>query len=84
MNIEGLDLVRISSMCPEQYDVYEGNKQVAYLRVRFGHFTVDMPDAGDETVYKTAIKGDGEFESEERQEQLEKAIRIIRNKLETQ
>lgn len=30
-------LIRTSSCCPEQYDVYKNNKMVGYLRLRNGH-----------------------------------------------
>lgn len=37
--------------CPEQYDVFKDGKQVAYIRLRWGQLRVDVPDAGDRTVY---------------------------------
>jgi hypothetical protein len=39
------------SICPEQYDVYMGSRQVAYVRLRWGNLTVTMPDVGGVYVY---------------------------------
>lgn len=53
--------------CPEQYDAYDpAGKQVGYLRLRHGWFTVDMPDVGGVQVYSAQPDGDGMFTDEER------------------
>ena len=31
-------LVQTCGACPEQYDVYEGDEEVGYMRLRHGHF----------------------------------------------
>ena len=39
--------------CPEQYDVFdEDGNQVAYVRLRWGHLRVDVPDCGGELLYE--------------------------------
>ena len=39
--------------CPEQYDVFdEEDRQVAYVRLRFGVLRVDIPNVGDINIYK--------------------------------
>lgn len=67
--------------CPEQYEVYKGEKQVGYLRLRHGIFRVDVPDSevnGMKTVYVTnQCAGDGQFRSDEREYWLEEACRAI-------
>ena len=76
--IAGLKLVCTCGACPEQYDVFEGERQVGYLRLRHGHFRVDCPDCGGKTVYETDTKGDGIFDNDERMPQLTKAVAAIR------
>ncbi len=63
--------------CPEQYHAYIGEKQVGYLRLRWGHFRVDFPDCGGKTIYSAYPKGDGIFEPEERNYFLKKAKQAI-------
>lgn len=38
MKASDLTLIRTSIACPEQYDVYYGNTQIAYIRYRYGYF----------------------------------------------
>lgn len=39
-------LVQTCSACPEQYDVLDDDGfQIGYLRLRWGEFTVEVPDA---------------------------------------
>lgn len=77
MNILGYELVETCGACPEQYDVYKDKKQVGYLRLRHGNFTVQTPSAGGEIVYQASPKGDGLFEDSEREYFLTEAIRAI-------
>jgi hypothetical protein len=80
--IDGLRLVLTSSACPEQYDVFDGDKQVGYLRLRHGYFRADVPDCGGDTVYESETRGDGCFiDYEERDEELGKAVAAIRKKI---
>ena len=37
--------------CPEQYDVYFGDFQIGYLRLRHGSFSASYPDYTGETVF---------------------------------
>jgi hypothetical protein len=72
------------SACPEQYDAYLGAVPAGYLRLRWGHFRVDYPECGGETIYETAFPDDpfkGEFEDEERDRYLEAAKTAIRERL---
>lgn len=53
--------------CPEQYDVFEGDKLVGYIRLRWSQLTVQCPDVGGELVYESQIGDsgwDGCFEDE--------------------
>lgn len=67
MNIEDIKLVRTCYMCPEQYDAFDANgRQIAYLHLRHGSFTVRCPDAGGELIYSVRPNGDGMFYDYER------------------
>jgi hypothetical protein len=76
--LDGLKLVCTCGACPEQYEVFDGDRQVGYLRLRHGRFRADCPSVGGETVYHSNTKGDGVFAEEERDEQLGLAIKKIR------
>lgn len=78
LTILGLRLERTSYACPEQYDVFSGDTQVGYLRLRHGNFTVECPDCIGELVYFSSdCKGDGLFEEDERDEYLTRAVEKI-------
>ena len=68
-------------MCPEQYDAFLNGAQVGYLRLRHGHFSVDFPDCGGETIYEASPDGDGAFEDSERDYYLRFAVDAIQRKL---
>jgi hypothetical protein len=69
--------------CPEQYDAFdEDGKQVGYLRLRHGHFRVDYPDCGGETIYEAHPMGDGIFDDEERDYYLRFAVDAIERRME--
>ena len=63
--------------CPEQYDAFIGDRQVGYLRLRHGNFTVEYPDVFGTLVYQANTKGDGMFEEEERDYHLDRAKAAI-------
>lgn len=63
-------------MCPEQYNVYLDGEEIAYLRLRHGHFTAEMP-IGGVLVYAAHPKGDGCFEDDERDWYIQNAIHSI-------
>lgn len=73
-----INLIMTCGACPEQYDAIYQGKTIGYLRLRHGHFSVDYPDCGGETVYSANPKGDGIFESEERDFYLNKARKAIK------
>lgn len=70
-------LEQTCSACPEQYEAFIGDEQVGYLRLRHGHFRVDVPDCGGETIYEADPDGDGSFTDEERDGYLAKAKEAI-------
>lgn len=78
-NIRGLRLKLTSSSFPEQYDVYLGDEQVAYFRLRHGIFRVDIPECGGETIYHAKPKGSGQFEPDEREYYLTDAVQYVLN-----
>jgi len=63
--------------CPEQYNAFIGDKQVGYLRLRHGLFTVDCPHVGGAEVLCVKPQGDGIFEIEERDKYLKMAVERI-------
>ena len=63
--------------CPEQYDVFAGNEQVGYLRLRHGRFRADVPCCGGETIYQAEPNGDGIFDPDERARYLGEAVAAI-------
>lgn len=70
-------LVRTSTACPEQYDVYVGIQKVGYLRLRHGHFTAQLDGPDGEQVYTASPEGDGIFEHQERDRYLREALAAI-------
>jgi hypothetical protein len=77
MNILGYTLEKTCNACPEQYDVYLGDEQVGYLRLRHGWFYAAVPDAGGDIIFESEPRGDGIFDAEERNEELTKAVTAI-------
>jgi hypothetical protein len=76
--IHGYHLHQTCSACPEQYDVFDNkDQQVAYLRLRHGHFYASVPDHGGDVVYEADPEGDGIFEDHERVKYLTEAILAV-------
>ena len=76
-------LEKTSIDCPEQYDAYYQGKQVAYLRLRHGHFYVSCPNINGTIVYEAYPNGDGCFDWEERDRYLDDAKVAIAQWLDT-
>lgn len=84
--IKGLRLVLTSVAHPEQYDVFEGNKEVGYIRLRDNIFRVDYPihhmELNGKTIFELKIKGNGTFINRaERKKYLTKAVDLINERL---
>lgn len=70
--------------CPEQYNVYHGNRQVGYVRLRHSMLKVDYPTCFGETVYWCSYGNNdtGIFlNDEDRMEYLEKIAVIIKDRI---
>lgn len=80
-NIGGFLFELTCGACPEQYDVYKYKKQVAYLRLRHGVFSVYYPDVGGELIFRANPDGDGCFTDEERAFFLKCAVLAIKRKI---
>lgn len=63
--------------CPEQYDAFIGDMQVAYLRLRHGRFTVEVPDVHGTLVYAAHTIGGGLFDETEREYHIQRAKEAI-------
>lgn len=72
-----IELIQTCGACPEQYDAFLDGKEVGYLRLRHGYFRVDYPAWGGKTIYSTHPKGDGIFESDEREFHLHMAKQAL-------
>lgn len=84
VEIDGLKLVCTCGACPEQYEVFDGDKQVGYLRLRHGWFRADVPKCGGETIHEAYPRGDGIFDDDERLAHLTEAVKKIREWMEAQ
>ncbi|WP_228203407.1 hypothetical protein [Acinetobacter sp. CFCC 10889] len=81
-DLNQIELVMTCYACPEQYNAFHNGKQVGYLRLRHGCFSVDYPDHfGDEIFYSEEMQGDGMFEDGEREHFLMKAKEAIVKKM---
>lgn len=86
-DLNQIELVMTCAACPEQYDAFYKGKQVGYLRLRHGCFSVDYPNCGaiSNTIYYSEdMKGDGMFEDDEREHFLTEAKIAIVKKLKEQ
>lgn len=77
-NVPKLRLVKTCHACPEQYDVFDGDRKVGYLRLRHGFFSGQYIG---ETVYSAITRGDGSFHENERTSHLNAACRAIQERL---
>lgn len=77
VEINGLEFVCTCQACPEQYDVFKDGKQVAYVRLRWSHLRVDVPECGQTTIYSE------EYNDEDRRPQLTKIAERINKHYET-
>lgn len=77
----GLEIKLTSYACPEQYEIFQEGRQVAYYRLRHGEFRVDFPQCGGEIILCEYPNGDGIFDENERLIYLTKAIRKVLEKL---
>ena len=80
--IDGYLFHKTCEAWPEQYDVYRGSKQVAYVRLRMGRLSVSVPDVGGEVIYYKDYKNDSAkgyfYTQEERMGQLRKIVKILK------
>ncbi len=81
MQIGEFRLDQTCKCCPEQYDVFLGERPVGYLRLRHGYFAAYYPDPGGDVVYEADTFGDGGFEPDERDMHLALAVDAIKLKL---
>lgn len=75
--IQGCTLRLTCHACPEQYDVYFGDFQIGYLRLRHGDFTATYPDVWGTAVYHASPEGDGIFHELERMKYLTQAVEAL-------
>jgi hypothetical protein len=80
---EEVGLVKTCGTCPEQYDAFIGSLQVGYLRLRFGKFTVEYPQCGDDMILMCGFNDEwkGVFDDDERDYYMKLAKTAIINYL---
>lgn len=77
MTFNGITLIQTCNACPEQYDAYKDDKQVGFLYMRNGEFTVHTPSLGGQLIYSACPAGDGCFLEYEREMFLKNACLAI-------
>jgi hypothetical protein len=85
ISTKDIQLIQTSLECPEQYSAFLGLqvlgmvvREVGYLRLREGTFTVEYPCCGSGTFLLTEMAaGDGSFEDSEREAWLDLAKKKI-------
>ena len=75
--VDNLRFEQTCVACPEQYDVFDGQDQIGYVRVRNGRLTVESPFCGGSLLLSEAVDGDGMFEDYERAEWLQTIAVIL-------
>lgn len=67
MKAEQIKLLMTCGACPEQYEAFLCGRKVGYLRLRWGEFSVRVPDELGREVYAATTGGqyDGTFGSQE-------------------
>lgn len=55
MIIEGLNFKKTCDACPEQYDVFKDEKQVGYVRLRWGYLSCRYPDYEGDEIYSESF-----------------------------
>ena len=82
IDVDGFIFHKTCDAWPEQYDVYKGSKQVAYVRLRMGRLSVSVPDVGGEVVYYKNYEKDPAkgyfYTQEERMGQLRRIAKILK------
>jgi len=67
--------------CPEQYEVFYNNRQVSYVRLRWGKLTASFPDFDGEPIYNYKFYGEdglkGHFDNDIEREFHKNEIEII-------
>jgi hypothetical protein len=66
MIIEGLNFKKTCDACPEQYDVFKGDKMVGYVRLRWGVLSCCYPNYDGEEIYSKSFDDawQGEFDDD--------------------
>lgn len=76
-SVHGLRFVEMNAACPERYYVYRGDDMIAYVQLRHGNLTVEVPDIGGRLIYSGSPDGDGRFEWYERESFIRRAAHAI-------
>lgn len=77
MKAKDITLIQTCGACPEQYDAYYKEECIGYLRLRHGYFRVEYKG---KLCYDAHTKGDGCFDSDEREYYIKKARKALKEK----
>jgi len=79
--IKGYKFVETCSMCPEQYEVFKDDKQVAYIRVRWSYANCEVPDCGGTVIHEINVDEGtmtgGFIDENQRDEFFNKVIEVL-------
>ena len=80
MTINGLEFKQVNAISPESYDVFDGEKQVGYVQLRWGVLKCFTLKYKGRVIYEFVFpdKTDGSFLSDE---QRETYLSMIANKI---
>ena len=84
---EGLNFELYTHANPLQYKIYDEDKQVGFVHLRWGNLTLHYPDIGEIEITMKVYDNDllGEFpDLDEREEQLGRIASLIREIMSTE
>jgi len=75
--IKGYKFILICPGFPESYEIFKDNKNIGYLRLRWGKFKIIIPDYRGIIIDELYPKGHGEFHDNERRYYLKESLKKI-------
>lgn len=75
-----MEFIKTCGFAPEQYDVFDNGKKIAYIRLRWGFLEATMPDFDGETIYEHQFENNwmGDFENDS---ERKKYLKLIEQKI---
>ena len=80
--VRGLKFIEMGPINPEQYEVYDGDKMVGYVRYRFGYLSAEYLDVGMDEVFGRELKHEtGQMTDSERGRWLPVTARRLKGRV---